>query len=148
MNNLSRRVAGATVLAMGLAAITIAAPVRAQAHGPIAWTESPEEAKRTAIKEKKLIMMDFWAIWCGPCKKMLNTTYKDKEVVERSKKFVPLLVNADKQPALVKKYDIGTIPQVLFVDSKGAVVAKGPASYLDAKALLALMDDATKHSKR
>src|SRR5215212_4419673 len=72
----------------------------AKEHGPIAWMESLENAKKTAAKEKKVIFVDFWATWCGPCKQMLKTTYQDKQVVERSKQFVPVLVNFDKEPAI------------------------------------------------
>src|SRR5205085_1442911 len=95
-----------------------------KAHGPIAWKESLDEAKKIAAKEKKVIFVDFWAEWCGPCKKMLATTYKDKDVVARSKKFVPVLLNYDKQKALADKYNISAIPAVIFMDAKGKVLAQ------------------------
>jgi thiol:disulfide interchange protein len=139
--------AAATFLALLCLPATAGAQDAAKDHGPIAWKDSLDEAKKIAVKEKKIILMDFWAPWCGPCKQMLKTTYQDKDVVERSKKFVPLLVNFDKQPDLVKKYQIGTIPQVFFLDAAGKVLKKTEPKYLDAKALLKIMDEVSKKSK-
>jgi thioredoxin-like negative regulator of GroEL len=76
---------------------------------------------------------------------MLKTTYQDKAVVERSKRFVPVLVNFDKQPALVKKYHIGQIPVVMFLDARGKVLKR--AEYLDPKAMLAAMDQVLKKKR-
>jgi thiol:disulfide interchange protein len=137
----------ATVSILALSCLLPAA-VRAEdpakEHGPIAWKASLDEAKKVATKEKKIIFMDFWATWCGPCKQMLKTTYQDKQVVEKSKQFVPVLVNFDEQPALVKKYHIGTIPQVFFLDAKGNVIKKTEPKYVDAKEMLKLMNEVSK----
>ncbi len=133
------------VLAAGLLPMAARAQDAAKDHGPIAWTESLENAKKTAAKEKKIIFVDFWATWCGPCKQMLKTTYQDKQVVERSKKFVPVLVNFDKEPDLVKKYKISQIPVVMFLDAKGNVLKR--AEFLDAKGMLKVMDEVSKKRK-
>src|SRR5579863_1524252 len=93
-------------------------------HGPIPWTESLDGAKKVAAKDKKVMMVDFWAEWCSPCKQMLATTYKDKTVVERAKQFVPVLVNVDKQADVAKKYDVSAIPTVIFMDGKGKVLVR------------------------
>lgn len=115
----------------------------AKKHGPIAWTESLPNAQKQATKDKKVVMVDFWAEWCGPCKQMLATTYKDKAVVTQSKKFVPVLVDVDKQPSLAKKYNVEAIPTVLFLDGKGKVLTRS-VGYVDKTAFLKLMNEATK----
>jgi len=142
---------------IGAAALTLAVgglqAVRAGAeesaakkHGPIPWTESLDGARKVAAKEKKVVMVDFWAEWCGPCKQMLATTYKDKTVVERAKKFVPVLVNVDKQQNLANKYSVESIPTVLFLDVKGKVLVRS-VGYLGREDFLKLMDEAAKKAK-
>ncbi len=137
--------ASGAVLAMGVAPGLARAADAAKEHGPIAWTESLEGAKKTAAREKKILFVDIWATWCAPCKLMLKTTYQDKQVVERSKQFVPVLVNFDKEPAFVKKYKVGQIPVVMFLDAKGNVLKR--AEFLDAKGMLKLMDEVAKKRK-
>ena len=149
---MSRGIAELRIAAAGLSLLcllpaAVSARDAASEHGPIAWKESLDEAKKIAVKEKKIIFMDFWATWCGPCKQMLKTTYQDKDVVARSKQFVPVLIDFDKQPDVIKKYHIGTIPHVIFIDAKGNVLKKTEPKFLDAKALLKLMDEVAKKNK-
>ena len=118
----------------------------AKKHGPIAWTESYDKAQKTAAKEKKIVMVDFWAEWCGPCKQMLGTTYQDKAVVTRAKQFVPVLIDIDKQPKLAGKYSVASIPTVIFLDSKGKVLARSEG-YIDAPTFLKVMDEAKRKAK-
>ena len=112
-------------------------------HGPIPWTQSLEKAQKTAAKQKKLVFVDFYAEWCGPCKEMLRTTYSDKKVVSRMKHFVPVLINVDKQPALARKYNVEAIPNAVFLDAKGNVVQRA-VGYHDAAAFLKVADAAAR----
>ncbi len=118
----------------------------AKKHGPIAWMEKFEDAKKAAAKEKKVMFVDFYADWCGPCKAMLNTTYKNTEVVAKSKRFVPVLINVDKNKDLAEKYQISGIPAVLFFDAKGKLIARSEG-YVEAPEFVKLMDAATKRAK-
>jgi hypothetical protein len=46
-------------------------------------------------------------------------TWKDKEVLEKVKPYLPVLVDADESPELVKRYDVLLLPAVVWVDSDG-----------------------------
>ncbi len=117
-----------------------------KAHGPIKWTGSLENAKKTALKSHKPVMVDFWATWCGPCKQMLATTYKDKKVFEKSKQFIPVLINVDESPEIAKKFKIDGIPVLLFLDSKGNIIEQ-TKGLQNSGEVLKMMSNALKKNK-
>ncbi|MCS6776484.1 MAG: thioredoxin fold domain-containing protein [Chloroherpetonaceae bacterium] len=119
-------------------------------HGAIPWQKDFEQARKIAAKQNKLLMVDFYAEWCGACKMMLQTTYRDRQVVRRASDFVPLLVNVDvdekqakkrKTRSLSEQYQVEGIPTVIFMDARGRVIARAEG-YLDAREFLQLMERA------
>jgi thioredoxin 1 len=61
---------------------------------------------------KEIALVDFWAPWCGPCQQMglvveeLAEKYKGKAKVAK--------LNIDENQAIAAKYDIMSIPTVIF----------------------------------
>ncbi|WP_372370207.1 thioredoxin family protein [Candidatus Uabimicrobium sp. HlEnr_7] len=76
-----------------------------------------EEACEKAKASNKIIIVDFYTVWCGPCKKLDKTTWKDKKVISWLTKYsVSLKVDAEKQKQLAKKYKVKAYPTIIFID--------------------------------
>jgi thioredoxin 1 len=73
------------------------------------------------LKTDKLVMIDFWAEWCGPCRmvspiiEQLAEEYKDKVVIGK--------IDVDENNEATEKFGIRNIPTVLFIKN-GQVVDK------------------------
>src|SRR3989475_12928112 len=86
------------------------------------------------VANQSLMMVDFWAAWCGPCRAIAPML---EELAQASKGGVTLAkVNVDEQPALAARYGIRSIPTILFVkDGKVAdqVIGAVPKAQVQAK---------------
>jgi thiol-disulfide isomerase/thioredoxin len=92
---------------------------------------SLEEALQQAQKEHKLIFIDAYAVWCGPCKVMARDVFTQKEVGEfYNKNFINLKIDMEKGngPQLAQKYQVTAYPTFLFVNEKGELVHVGRGS--------------------
>ncbi len=74
-----------------------------------------EEAQRTG----NLILVDFYAEWCSPCKVLDNTILPHPLVKEALKAFLFLHVDTDEFPKAGEEYAIDAMPTMLVLDSEG-----------------------------
>ncbi|MBL7813509.1 MAG: thioredoxin family protein [Saprospiraceae bacterium] len=98
------------------------------------------EALAVAGKEKKIIFLDAYTTWCGPCKMMSKNVFTNGDVaVLYNKEFVNLKMDMEKGegPALLQRYGIAAFPTLLFLNSEGEVVHKA-LGYHDAEQFLTL----------
>lgn len=64
------------------------------------------------LKSDKLVVVDLWAPWCGPCKMVtpvleeISNEYKGKVIIVKC--------NVDENPSIAAKYNISNIPTVLY----------------------------------
>ena len=71
------------------------------------------------IANEGLVMVDFWAEWCGPCRAIAPIL---EELTAASEGRVTLMkVNVDENPGLAARYGIRSIPTILFF-KEGAIV--------------------------
>lgn len=80
------------------------------------------EALKQAAKQDKYIFVDAYAVWCGPCKMLKRTTFKDKEVADFfNKNFVNVAMDMEKGqgPELGSQWALEGYPTLLIFNSKG-----------------------------
>ncbi len=80
-----------------------------------------DEAVSLAGKENKLIFLDAYTSWCGPCKAMQKNIFPDVKVGEFfNEKFINVKINMEKGEgiALAKKYNVRAYPTLFFIDSQ------------------------------
>ncbi len=84
-----------------------------------------DEAIETAKKEHKLIFMDAYAEWCGPCKRMAKEVFTQKELGDFfNKYFINVKMDMEKGegPKLAQKFKVSAYPTLFFIDGAGEVV--------------------------
>jgi len=88
----------------------------------ILWVDNFQVAKQLAAANNKLILIDFWAEWCGPCKLMESDLWKLPEVVSASRNFIPVKINTDYDPSTASDYGVKGIPMVALVTCTGELI--------------------------
>ncbi|HDK17242.1 MAG TPA: thioredoxin [Nitrospirae bacterium] len=71
------------------------------------------------LQSPDLILVDFWAAWCGPCKMVAPMVEELAREYEGKARFVKL--NTDENPDLASRYKIRGIPTLMFF-KKGEIV--------------------------
>ena len=61
----------------------------------------------------KVIVIDFWAVWCSPCKMFAPIFEKIQQ--EYSHDFIFAKINVDENPMVAQRYGIASIPTTLFI---------------------------------
>ncbi|WP_270543422.1 thioredoxin domain-containing protein [Butyricimonas paravirosa] len=107
------------------------------------WKKIVEKAR----SENKLIFVDCYADWCGPCKQLASQVFTQKEVGDVfNSHFVNVQFNVEKDAdgkVNVAKWGVASLPTLVFIDPKteqviGKLVGAGDAAWLvnGAKAVL------------
>jgi thioredoxin-related protein len=101
-----------------------------------AWADILQQA----AQENKLVFIDAYTTWCGPCKQMSKEVFTQNEVAKfYNQKFVNYKIDMEKGegPTLAKRYKVAQYPTLLFVDAAGNLVHRA-AGYHDKAQLIEL----------
>jgi peroxiredoxin len=136
----ARLAVGALLAAASLAAVPAIAPAGAAPDFTLRTMDGPNV--RLQEQRGRVVMVNFWATWCGPCRQempQLNRLYekyrasgfvllgvnvdddarKAAEVAAKLGVKFPVLLDTDK--AVSKRYDLATMPSTVIIDRDGTV---------------------------
>ena len=98
-----------------------------------------KEALAQAEQEKKLLFMDCYTSWCGPCRLLANRVFINDSIGQFfNKHFVSLKVDMEKGegPALARQYGVKAYPTLLFIDPSTQEIVSQVVGFRTVKALL------------
>lgn len=93
--------------------------------------------KEEVINSHKLVVVDFWAPWCGPCKMLAPIMEEVEKELGDKVNFVKL--NVDENPVNSLNYRVSSIPTVLVF--KGGNVANKFVGFKPKQEIIALINN-------
>lgn len=106
---------------------TFLAPLLTSAQGIEFNTEGWKEALAKAKDEGKLLFVDCYTTWCGPCKRMAKNVFTQASVGDYfNENFVSIKLDMEKERGMSfgLKYKVSAYPTMFFIDGNGKVVKK------------------------
>jgi len=90
--------------------------------GEVAWVKNYDDALKQARQQKKSVVLDMSASWCGFCRRMAREVYPSQEFIDYSSRHVFMRIFTDTDPQgeqLAEKYGIAGFPTILVLDPNG-----------------------------
>ncbi len=108
-----------------------------------------QEALEAAFEEEKVIFVDAYTTWCGPCKKMAKNTFTNAEVGEfHNANFINVKLDMESDAGMEwrRKYPVSAYPTLYYINVEEEVVlktvgAKDPKALLEMSMSAASKDD-------
>ncbi len=119
-----------------------ASQVASDSDNPPAGQDQLDQARQKARAENKLLVIDFMASWCAPCKRMEAETFQDPRVAPLLQESAVLLkVDTDEYPEIAKRFGVNSLPDVRILDASGTELRR-LMNFQDAAAFSAALQQA------
>lgn len=107
--------------------VSLLASIQTFSQGIIFRQDDWQNVLMQAKAQKKLIFVDIYTTWCGPCKEMDKKTFTESSVGDKfNARFINYKVDAEKGfgITLAKRYNVTSYPTCLFVDPSENLIYK------------------------
>ena len=94
-----------------------------------------ENFENEVVKSEKVVLLDFFATWCGPCR-MVSPIID--EIAEENEDIVVGKIDVDSEMALATKFGITSIPTLIVIEN-GHVVNQ-PMGFRPKESILKLLE--------
>ena len=134
------------MLVVAILGIACGGSPEAAVAGSVPWAPSLDAARDQAARGNKLVMVEFYATWCGWCKRFETRTLSDARVVRALAAVVPVRLDAEGDgQAEAQRLGVRGYPTIVFMASDGREVGRIPG-YLDPEPFLQELTDILKRS--
>ncbi|OCA80488.1 disulfide isomerase [Chryseobacterium contaminans] len=127
-----------------ISGISIVCSIAISAQETIQFQELPfKEIIAKAKKEKKLVFIDAYASWCGPCKMMEKNVFPQKSVREYfNTNFINARFDMEKGEGrdLATKFGVRSYPTYLFLNGEGELVSRN-TGYMEESMFVTMAQD-------
>lgn len=122
-----KKIASLTLLTALVLSLSWTPSMAQNATGVKYYKGTFDDFLREARRDHKPILIEFWAGWCAPCKKMDTETYQDAQLstyVNHNYLTYRMDIESIDGLAIVEKYGIEVFPTLLVADYKGNEISQ------------------------
>lgn len=115
------------LVAIALLYIQATPPSISNSEGISFFQGTWEEALAKAEEENKVIFLDAYASWCGPCKLLKRNVFSDATVGEfYNSNFINVAMDMEKGegPKIASKYGVRAYPTLIYINGDGSIANK------------------------
>lgn len=105
-----------------------------------------DEALAKAKSENKPLVLDFYAEWCVPCRRMEKTTFVDSRIAALLEQVIFVRVDTDQHPDIARLLGVAGLPDIRFAASDGRMLRQ-LRGFQDAEPFAVALDQLIRQTK-
>lgn len=127
-------------------AVACGSPEVSAVSSPVPWVATLDLARSRAAAGNKLVMVEFYASWCGWCKRLEARTLADERVIRALAAVVPVRLDGEGGgQSEAERLGVRGYPTIVFMAPDGREVGRIPG-YLDPEPFMQELSDVLKRS--